>query len=125
MNPGDGQRRVQVVIEGLVEGLVKRFKDELGDPETRVVATGGWAKQLAAETNCIDVVDQELTLTGLVMPIGGVKEKMIASKRSKVQEVILPKENQEDFEMLPEHIREGITAHFVSTFEEIRRICFP
>ena len=67
----------------------------------------------------------ELTLSGLVMPIGGVKEKMIASKRSKVQEVILPKENQEDFEMLPDHIREGITAHFVSTFEEVRRICFP
>jgi ATP-dependent Lon protease len=66
----------------------------------------------------------ELTLSGLVMPIGGVKEKMIASKRAKVQEVILPKDNQEDFEMLPEHIREGLTAHFVSSFEEVRRLCF-
>jgi ATP-dependent Lon protease len=66
----------------------------------------------------------ELTLSGLVMPIGGVKEKMIASKRAKVQEVILPKENQEDFEMLPEHIKAGITPHFVSSFDEVRRICF-
>jgi len=66
----------------------------------------------------------ELTLSGLVMPIGGVKEKMIASKRAKVQEVILPKENQEDFEMLPEHIKAGITPHFVSTFDEVKRICF-
>lgn len=66
----------------------------------------------------------ELTLSGLVMPIGGVKEKMIASKRAKVQEVILPKDNQEDFEMLPDHIKEGITAHFVSTFEDVRKICF-
>lgn len=66
----------------------------------------------------------ELTLSGLVMPIGGVKEKMIASKRAKVQDVILPKDNQEDFEMLPEHIKEGITPHFVSTFEEVKRICF-
>jgi ATP-dependent Lon protease len=66
----------------------------------------------------------ELTLSGLVMPIGGVKEKMIASQRAKVQEVLLPKENQEDFEMLPDHIKEGITPHFVSTFEEVRRICF-
>lgn len=66
----------------------------------------------------------ELTLSGLVMPIGGVKEKIIASKRAKVQEVILPKENQEDFEMLPEHIKAGITPHFVSTFDEVRRICF-
>ncbi len=66
----------------------------------------------------------ELTLSGLVMPIGGVKEKMIASKRAKVQEVILPKENQEDFEMLPEHIKAGITPHFVSSFDEVKRICF-
>ena len=66
----------------------------------------------------------ELTLSGLVMPIGGVKEKMIASKRAKVQEVILPKANQEDFEMLPEHVRRGLTAHFAATFDEVRRICF-
>ncbi len=66
----------------------------------------------------------ELTLSGLVMPIGGVKEKIIASKRAKVKEVLLPKANQEDFEMLPDHIREGITAHFVSSFEDVRRICF-
>lgn len=66
----------------------------------------------------------ELTLTGLVMPIGGVKEKMIASKRAKVQEVILPKENQEDFEMLPDHIKSGITPYFVATFDEVKRICF-
>lgn len=66
----------------------------------------------------------ELTLTGLVMPIGGVKEKMIASKRAKVQEVILPKDNEEDFEMLPDHIKEGLTPYFVSTFDEVKRICF-
>ena len=66
----------------------------------------------------------ELTLTGMVMPIGGVKEKMIASKRAKVKEVLLPKDNQEDFELLPEHIKEGITAHFVSNFDEVKKLCF-
>lgn len=66
----------------------------------------------------------ELTLTGMVMPIGGVKEKMIASKRAKVKEVLLPKDNQEDFELLPDHIKEGITAYFVSTFEEVKKLCF-
>ena len=66
----------------------------------------------------------ELTLSGLVMPIGGVKEKMIASKRAKVQEVLLPKDNQEDFDMVPEHIKEGLTPYFVSTFDEVKRICF-
>lgn len=66
----------------------------------------------------------ELTLTGLVMPIGGVKEKMIASRRSGIKQVILPKENQEDFEMLPDHIKEGLKAYFVATFEEVLAICF-
>ncbi len=66
----------------------------------------------------------ELTLTGLVMPIGGVKEKVIAARRSDVKQVLLPFANKEDFEMLPEHIKEGISAQFVATFEEVREICF-
>ncbi|MGI8927200.1 MAG: type III pantothenate kinase [Tepidiformaceae bacterium] len=51
---------------GLVEGLVARFKAELEDGVT-VVGTGGWAKEIAAETTCIDVVDNDLTLKGLRM----------------------------------------------------------
>ncbi len=66
----------------------------------------------------------ELTLSGLVMPIGGVKEKMIASRRSNVREVVLPKENQEDFKLLPDHIKEALTPHFVSTFKDVLKICF-
>lgn len=49
---------------GLVEGLVRRFKDELGT-NAKVIATGGWAHQVARETDCIDIIDPELTLTGL------------------------------------------------------------
>jgi type III pantothenate kinase len=49
---------------GLVEGLVARFKAELGG-SPKVVGTGGWATQIAAETDCIDIVNPELTLTGL------------------------------------------------------------
>ncbi len=66
----------------------------------------------------------ELTLSGLVMPIGGVKEKIIASRRSKIRDVILPRDNREDFDLLPEHIREGITPHFVATFSDVLKICF-
>ncbi len=67
----------------------------------------------------------ELTLTGMVMPIGGVKEKLIAATRAKLKQVILPADNKEDYDLLPEHIREGVTALFVKTFEDVRRICFP
>ncbi len=67
----------------------------------------------------------ELTLTGMVMPIGGVKEKMIAAKRAGIREILLPSENRQDFVLLPEHIKEGIEVHFVASFEEAVRICFP
>ncbi len=49
---------------GLVEGMVARFQEELGGAAT-VIGTGGWAAQIAAETDAIDVVNSELTLTGL------------------------------------------------------------
>jgi ATP-dependent Lon protease len=67
----------------------------------------------------------ELTLSGIVMPIGGVKEKVIAARRAGVKTLILPEENRADYEDLDEHIKRGITMHFVRTFEDVRRICFP
>ncbi len=67
----------------------------------------------------------ELTLSGLVMPIGGLKEKIIAAIRAKLKHVILPRENQDDFDLLPQHIREGISVHFVTTFRDVMKICFP
>ncbi len=60
----------------------------------------------------------ELTLTGRVMPIGGVKEKTIAAKRARLRHLIFPEGNRKDFEELPAHIRKGIRADFVSSFDE-------
>ncbi len=67
----------------------------------------------------------ELTLSGMVMPIGGVKEKIIAATRAKLKQVILPEDNREDFALLPEHIRSGITPFFAKTFQDVLNICFP
>lgn len=67
----------------------------------------------------------ELTLSGLVMPIGGVKEKIIAAKRTKVKQVVLPFDNKDDFDLLPKHIQEGITPYFVKTFNDVKKVCFP
>jgi ATP-dependent Lon protease len=66
----------------------------------------------------------ELTLTGRVLPIGGVKEKIIAAKRSKVKDVILPKDNEKDFAEIPEKVRKGITAHFVEDYSEVYELMF-
>lgn len=66
----------------------------------------------------------ELTLTGLVMPIGGVKEKAIAAKRAGIADLILPKENQKDFDELPAHIKRGLRPCFVETFPEVVNAAF-
>lgn len=67
----------------------------------------------------------ELTLTGRVLAIGGVKEKLVAAKRSGVKRVIFPKANMRDFDELPAYIKKGLKIHFVDTFEEVFKIAFP
>jgi ATP-dependent Lon protease len=67
----------------------------------------------------------ELTLTGKILPIGGVKEKTIAARRVGVKEIILPSENRKDFEELPAYVREGITVHFAYKFEDVLKVTCP
>lgn len=66
----------------------------------------------------------ELTLSGLVMPIGGLKEKTIAAKRAKITNLIFPEQNRKDFEELPEHIKKGLKPVFVKHFSEVISAAF-
>jgi ATP-dependent Lon protease len=66
----------------------------------------------------------ELTLTGKVLPIGGAKEKTIAARRVGIYKLIFPKENKNDFEELPDYIKEGIEVHFVDYFKDILKIAY-
>jgi ATP-dependent Lon protease len=66
----------------------------------------------------------ELTLTGHVLPIGGVKEKTIAARRIGLKTLIFPEENRKDFEELPEYLREGLTVHFASMYPDVYRVAF-
>lgn len=66
----------------------------------------------------------ELTLTGKVLPIGGVKEKLIAARRSGVKTLIFPKENKRDFDELPTYIKKGLNVHFVQHYDEVFNIAF-
>ncbi len=66
----------------------------------------------------------ELTLSGFVLPIGGLKEKTIAAKRAGVVDVVFPKENEKDFTELPAHIRRGLKPHFVGTFKDVVQVAF-
>ncbi|MCW8964213.1 MAG: endopeptidase La [Gammaproteobacteria bacterium] len=66
----------------------------------------------------------ELTLTGLVLPIGGVREKLIAARRTKIMEVILPEDNRRDVDELPKHIIEGMKIHYAERYEQVAEIIF-
>ena len=66
----------------------------------------------------------ELTLTGQVFPVGGIREKVIAARRAGIRELILPEENRGDYEEVPEHIRKGFKVHFASTFEDVAPLLF-
>jgi len=60
----------------------------------------------------------EVTLQGLVLPIGGVKQKVLAAHRMGLTEVILPKRNEKDIDDVPESVRNEMTIHFVSRVEQ-------
>jgi ATP-dependent Lon protease len=63
----------------------------------------------------------EVTLRGRVLPIGGLKEKLLAAKTAGVKTVLVPKENDKDVEEISEEIKEGLEICFVETMEEVAK----
>lgn len=67
----------------------------------------------------------EITLTGKVLAVGGLKEKIIAARRSGLKVLIFPRDNVRDYDELSESIKKGIAIHFVDHYDEVFRIAFP
>ncbi|MGB4222980.1 MAG: endopeptidase La, partial [Syntrophorhabdus sp.] len=65
----------------------------------------------------------EITLRGLVLPVGGIKEKVLAAKRAGIKSVILPKLNEKDLEEVPESIKENMEFKFIERMDEAVSIC--
>lgn len=66
----------------------------------------------------------EITLTGQVLPVGGIREKVIAARRQSIFELILPEANRGDFEELPDFLKEGMNIHFASRFTDVAKVLF-
>ena len=66
----------------------------------------------------------EITLMGDVLPVGGIREKVVAAASAGVRVVILPKQNQLDYGEVPEHIRAKLTAYFVEHYDEVVPLVF-
>ena len=67
----------------------------------------------------------EVTLAGLVFPIGGVKEKVLAARRAGINKVILPQGNKKDLRDLPDHVRQEMQFYFVDRVEEVLSLVIP
>ncbi|MCI0510150.1 ATP dependent PIM1 peptidase [Chromohalobacter marismortui] len=66
----------------------------------------------------------ELTLSGQVLPVGGIREKVIAARRSDIFELILPEPNRRDYEELPDYLKQGVTVHFANRYRDVAKVVF-
>ena len=66
----------------------------------------------------------ELTLTGQVLPVGGIREKVIAARRSDIFELSLPEANRRDYAELPDYLSDGMTVHFASRYQDVANVVF-
>ena len=71
---------------------------------------------------CDVAMTGEITLRGKVLPIGGLKEKLLAAHRAGIGTVVLPKDNQKDMADIPPHIQRDFQIHFVETMDEVLQI---
>ncbi len=66
----------------------------------------------------------EISLLGRVLPVGGIKEKVLAAHRTGVRAIILPKENEKDLPDIPDDVRKELTISLVETVDDVLKIVF-
>lgn len=83
------------------------------------MATAIFSAVTEKPVRCDLAMTGEITLRGNVLPIGGLKEKILAAKMAGIKEVLVPSENKKDVEEIPEEIRDGITITYVKTMKDV------
>ncbi|KAG5178612.1 putative lon protease [Tribonema minus] len=66
----------------------------------------------------------EVSLTGKVLPVGGIKEKTIAARRAGVHCLVFPKGNRRDYDELPDYLKDGLDVHFAATYVDVYKVAF-
>ncbi|HYA16260.1 MAG TPA: endopeptidase La, partial [Bryobacteraceae bacterium] len=124
--------RSRALTLGLTRDFYRNLDVHLHIPEGAIPKDGPSAGITMATTMCSALtkipvrgdiaMTGEITLRGKVLPIGGLKEKLLAAHRHGINEVIIPKDNQKDLPDIPEYIRNVMKLHFVDHMDEVLRI---
>ena len=67
----------------------------------------------------------EITLSGLVLPVGGIKEKVLAARRNGIRQVVLPRDNEADLRELPAGVREEMQITLAERIEDVLQVTLP
>lgn len=61
----------------------------------------------------------EISLTGKVLPVGGIKEKIMAARRAGITQVVLPAANKRDFDEIADYLKEGLDVHWAEDYQDV------
>jgi len=115
--PKDFYRRLDLHIH-VPEGAIPKDGPSAGI----TMATSLVSALTHIPVRCDVAMTGEITLRGKVLPIGGVKEKLLAAHRAGIRTLILPKDNQKDLADIPANIKEEFTIHFVENMDEVLKV---
>ena len=86
------------------------------------IATSICSALTGIPVRCNIAMTGEITVRGRVLPIGGMKEKLLAAHRQGIYELVLPKDNEKDLPDIPENVRKEMKLHFVTSMDEVLKI---
>jgi ATP-dependent Lon protease len=115
--PKDFYRRLDLHIH-VPEGAIPKDGPSAGI----TMATSLVSALTRIPVRCDVAMTGEITLRGKVLPIGGVKEKLLAAHRAGIRTVILPRDNQKDLTDIPANIKDDFTVHFVENMDEVLKV---
>ncbi|KAJ3423482.1 lon protease [Anaeramoeba flamelloides] len=120
IEPSNDFLKVQHIHTHCPEGAIKKDGPSAGVTIVTSLISLALNKPIKADL----AMTGEITLTGKILPVGGIKEKILAARRSDIKHLIFPFENQRDWNELENYIKKGLNVHFVKNYQELFKIAF-